>query len=311
MTKIDLQKLAPFLLNSEECRKAGITEEEEIRAGRILFGYPSERIEIEGLKSDRREELLRKAYLSIASTHNHSFSILEKEDEEDREDTDVYMDGDKATVRIQGPIDPYWGVDLRAIIKTLLEKKPKSIHVEIETPGGYSADGMTFYNEMRKQAQKGVEVSTETCGLCASAGAFIFLSGDKRKMSDVSELMIHAPWSFGFPMGDYWERKKQHRNAENALWSGTVTTAKVVSKRSTDADLTEERAMGWLRAGDKWFDADRALKLGLATEVIEDTTSKKDGNESGETQQSSTPSPLISLIAGGIKNSLTGGQSND
>ena len=106
-------------------------------------------------------------------------------------------DGDARalTVRVQGPLDDWFGFDVRALISDLDEAAPQSIHLLIESPGGFLSDGLALYNDLRARARSGVTVTAEARGVVASAAVLPFLAAETRTMTTGTELMVHNPWS--------------------------------------------------------------------------------------------------------------------
>ena len=105
-------------------------------------------------------------------------------------------------IRISGPIDGFFGTDVRDIIKQLDDSNPKSVHVYIESPGGFAHDGVAMYVDLKARADKGIPVVTEARGLVASAASAIFMAGSDRIMPKATTLMIHNPWTFMMAAGD-------------------------------------------------------------------------------------------------------------
>ena len=68
------------------------------------------------------------------------------------------------------------------------EKSPITIY--INSPGGSVHAGLAIYDMMRKVNNQIVTIGN---GLCASMGAFLLASGDKRYALENTEIMIHQP----------------------------------------------------------------------------------------------------------------------
>ena len=99
------------------------------------------------------------------------------------------------TVRVQGPLDAWFGFDVRALIADLDDADPQSIHLLIESPGGFLSDGLALYNDLRGRARNGVTVTAEARGVVASAAVLPFLAAETRTMTTGTELMVHNPFS--------------------------------------------------------------------------------------------------------------------
>ena len=68
--------------------------------------------------------------------------------------------------------------------------KEKDIYLYINSPGGLVSSGLAIYDVMKYIRPK---VITIGMGLCASMGAFLLSSGDKRYVLKHTKIMIHQP----------------------------------------------------------------------------------------------------------------------
>ncbi len=66
----------------------------------------------------------------------------------------------------------------------------KDIYIYINSPGGSVTAGFSIYDTMKYIKPK---VITIGMGLCASMGAFLLSSGDKRYLLENTKVMIHQP----------------------------------------------------------------------------------------------------------------------
>ena len=66
----------------------------------------------------------------------------------------------------------------------------KDIYIYINSPGGSVTAGFSIYDTMKYIKPK---VITIGMGLCASMGAFLLTSGDKRYLLENTKVMIHQP----------------------------------------------------------------------------------------------------------------------
>ena len=169
------------------------------------------------------------------------------------------------TLRIQGPLDGFFGVSADDVIQRLDEADPQKLHVLIDSPGGFVRQGMTLYSDFRGRAAKGVEISTEARGLVASAAVMPFVAGDQRTMGDGSMLMIHNVWSLMFLMGDADELEANAKKEVNAMRSLTMNTANVIAKRTSNGAV---KVAEWM-SEETWFDAKEAVEQGFAESVVE------------------------------------------
>jgi ATP-dependent Clp protease protease subunit len=66
----------------------------------------------------------------------------------------------------------------------------KDIYIYIDSPGGSVTAGLSIYDTMKYIKPKVVTIGM---GLCASMGAFLLSSGDKRYALENTKIMIHQP----------------------------------------------------------------------------------------------------------------------
>src|SRR5687767_4269453 len=104
---------------------------------------------------------------------------------------------DEATIYIYDVIDSYFGVDAQELVKQLAGLDVKTIHVRINSPGGYVFEARALYNALRRHP---AEVISHVDGLAASAASFVALAGDQVLMGEGSFLMIHNAW--GIAIGE-------------------------------------------------------------------------------------------------------------
>lgn len=176
-------------------------------------------------------------------------------------------------VRISGPIDDFFGTDVRAIIARLDELSPEQIHLTIESPGGLLSDGMALFSDLRKRAQS-AKVKAEAAGVVASAAALIYLAADERVMGEGALLMVHAPWLMFMAIGSveeidgYWAKERKAMLAfEGELRDSVARRAGVAAGVAAD----------WL-AEEAWFNAQQAVEAGLATAQAVNGKSDKNGD---------------------------------
>lgn len=139
-----------------------------------------------------------------------------------------------------------------------LEKVADTIHVHINSPGGYVDEGQAIHN-LLYASQK--NIITYNDGLCASMAALILLSGDTIKSFKNSTFMVHNTSSIYF--GNKKEVEDQLKAAEvfdKAL--GTILEEKL-------GISAEDVAEKYLNFKDNWFTAADALTEGFYDELID------------------------------------------
>lgn len=149
-----------------------------------------------------------------------------------------------------------------SLIKQLLylerRDNTEKITLYINSPGGIVSGGLAVYDCISLMRSP---VKTVCIGTAASMGAVLFLAGDEREMLPHTRLMIHDP-SFGsLDIGG----KKPHEIQQevDSLNKVKETLARIISEK-TGKTLKE---IYKITANDTYFDAEEAIKFGLATAV--------------------------------------------
>lgn len=210
------------------------------------------------------------AYRAIQARAGVSLRCLDPNAAEPPPITSLTTDGDDAralTVRVQGPLDAWFGFDVRALIADLDEATPQSIHLLIESPGGFLSDGLALYNDLRGRACDGVTVTAEARGVVASAAVLPFLAADTRTMTTGTELMIHNPWSLLLMAGTADDVEDTVTKVVAGLRSAEKTNRDVLVERT---GASRQKVTAWLK-DETWFAPEEAVTAGFATAVIEDT----------------------------------------
>jgi ATP-dependent Clp protease protease subunit len=133
------------------------------------------------------------------------------------------------------------------------------ITVWINSPGGDCVAAAQIYNMLMDY--KG-NVTVKIDGIAASAASVIAMAGTKILMSPVSMLMIHNPMTIAF--GDSGEMQK----AIDMLGSvkDSIINAYEIKTRLSRAKLSH------LMDAETWMDANKAVELGFADEIMQRTT---------------------------------------
>ncbi|WP_437228783.1 head maturation protease, ClpP-related [Planctomicrobium sp. SH661] len=138
-------------------------------------------------------------------------------------------------------------------LKAIGNDAPK-ISVRMNSYGGEVFEGLTMYNLLKDHP---ASIHMHIDGVAASIASIIAMAGDTISMAAGSYLMIHNPWTVAVgEAGDL-------RHSADLLDSLTDTLAEVYASRSgkTKGEFLD------LMAKETWIDAEKAVSLGLATEV--------------------------------------------
>lgn len=214
----------------------------------------------------------------------------------------VTMDGTQATVRIDGPLDWYFGIDVNMIIKDLDEMKPESIDMRINSPGGFLFDGLYMYNDLRSRAEAGVEISARAQGVVGSAAVLPFLAADTRTMPEGSVIFTHMPYTAAFLFGNVEEMEDQFTSVKKGLVAATDTMVGVYVNR---LGQTREQVESLL-SEDQWFNPTQAEEQGFLNATEEeaedaDATDAVDIEYKNQAQEIMDSMRLRSLVGPSIE----------
>ena len=199
-------------------------------------------------------------FRAVAKHAGVEFKCLEEEGTNEGV-LETSQDGDEMVMRIQGPLDDWYGVSAKDIIAKLDEANPKKLRLLIESPGGFVSEGLALYSDLRARATNGTEITAEARGLVASAAILPFLSADTRLMGEGSMLMVHEPWGCLFACGTASELEKWGSQTTKALRSMTKTFVNVLSDRTEDT----KKSVAELLADETWYTSDEAIEAGYAS----------------------------------------------
>jgi len=137
------------------------------------------------------------------------------------------------------------------------------ITVWINSPGGDCVAAAQIYNMLMDY--KG-NVTVKIDGIAASAASVIAMAGTKVMMSPVSMLMIHNPMTIAF--GDSGEMQK----AIEML--GSVKDS-IINAYEIKTGLSRAK-LSHLMDAETWMDANKAVELGFADEIMKRSDATKD-----------------------------------
>lgn len=133
----------------------------------------------------------------------------------------------------------------------------REIVVYINSPGGSVPDGLALIDVMGALS---CPIKTVCLGTAASMAALVFASGNERHITEHSRVMIHDPLLAGGVGGSALKVDALARD----LMHTREVTAKILAERTghTLEEVFEKTAQ------DTYFDAQEALKWGLADRII-------------------------------------------
>ena len=150
-----------------------------------------------------------------------------------------------------------------ALFKDELESGEGNVTVWINSPGGDCIAAAQIYNMLRSYNGK---ITVKIDGIAASAASVIAMAGDTVYMSPVSMMMIHNPATIAF--GDHTEMQKAMDMLAEVKES--IINAYVIKTGQSRAKLSH------LMDAETWMDANKAVELGFADDIIARETDKDD-----------------------------------
>ena len=139
----------------------------------------------------------------------------------------------------------------------------KDIYLYINSPGGSVSSGLAIYDVMKYIKPK---VITIGMGLCASMGAFLLSSGDKRYALENTKIMIHQP--LGGAQGQATEIKIA---AERILRIRNKMNKMLSEMTNNDIETIEKDT-----ERDHYMTAEEAKAYGLIDEVMDNINNIKE-----------------------------------
>lgn len=150
---------------------------------------------------------------------------------------------------------------MRSELKAIAEIKAEKIIINIDSPGGSVAHGMSMHDLL---AQHKAKKETRIIGMAASIATVISQVGDVRKISDNALFLIHH--AMDISIGNV----KELQASIDALNTIDTKIVNIYLKRGADKD-TVNALMDENNGYGKWIDGEEAVKAGLIDEVFEPT----------------------------------------
>lgn len=148
------------------------------------------------------------------------------------------------------------------LFKDELNSGTGDITVWINSPGGDCFAAAQIYN-MLKEYDGTVTIKID--GIAASAASVIAMAGDKVYMSPVSMLMIHNPATLAF--GD-------HKEFEKAIDMLNEVKDSIINAYELKTGMSRTK-LAHLMDEETWMDANKAIELGFADEMIKKESDKQ------------------------------------
>nr|DAT79104.1 MAG TPA: Putative ATP dependent Clp protease [Caudoviricetes sp.] len=183
-----------------------------------------------------------------------------------------------------------------ALFKDELNAGTGDITLWINSPGGDCVAAAQIFNMLSEYPGK---VTVKIDGLAASAASVIAMAGTEVWMSPVSMMMIHNPATIAW--GDHTEMKKAMELLDAVKKS--IINAYVRKTGQSRAKLSH------LMDAETWMDANKAVELGFADDILfqkeeQGDDSENGGSENNRTENGTGSSDSVMFSRRAVNNSL-------
>ncbi|EAG3226862.1 Clp protease ClpP [Listeria monocytogenes] len=178
-------------------------------------------------------------------------AVLNQETQEETLERTLYLSGQIA--------EESWFDDevTPQIFKDELNAGSGDVTVWINSGGGDCVAAACIYNMLADYKGK---VTVKIDGIAASAASVIAMAGDKVLMSPVAMVMIHNPSTFAFG---------EKVDMEKAIAMLDEVKASIINAYERKTNLSRVQIAHMMDA-ETWMDANKAVQLGFADEIIGD-----------------------------------------
>lgn len=157
-----------------------------------------------------------------------------------------------------GEINPETVYELTRQLRFLQREDPAAeITMYINSPGGEVNSGLALYDAMQAVS---CPIRTVCMGSAASMGAVIFAAGDMREIFPHGRVMIHDPLIRGGVGGSALQLQSVSKDL--------LKTREVLCTILAERTGRSQKEIYKKTAKDTWFDAQEAVKFGLADRVV-------------------------------------------
>ena len=171
------------------------------------------------------------------------------------------------------------------LFKDELNSGTGDITVWINSPGGDCVAAAQIYNMLSNYKGK---VTVKIDGIAASAASVITMAGDTVLVSPVSMLMIHNPATIAW--GDHAEMQK-------AMDMLSEVKESIINAYVLKTGLSRPK-LSHLMDAETWMDANKAVELGFADEIMAraKTEPGEDGEGDTDGEEKKSPSAHSSML---------------
>lgn len=186
---------------------------------------------------------------------------------------------EEKTITMRGGIGDFDGHISADDFIDALNQHEGDITIHLDSPGGSVTDGLAIHNAILSY-DGDVTVHIDT--LCASIATVVACAADRVVINSNGKYMIHRAWTVA--MG----------NAKD--FRGMADIMEMMDKDIAETYVAKAggESEDWLAMMDKetWFDAEKALEIGLVDEIVDMKKKYKD-----EEPKASVISPNVQILA--------------
>ena len=164
-------------------------------------------------------------------------------------------------IRVVGSINWWFGTDVLVIVDEVLEARPESVNLYLDSPGGDLFDAMALRAALDSLAQTGTHIQAQAGGIVASAAVPVFLTGAVREAQTYTRFMVHNPRAWFVVEGTLADMDSAMVDFRSLMEAATGLYWDSISSHVDAATVT-----GWQESNqDVWHTAAEAEELGILT----------------------------------------------
>jgi ATP-dependent Clp protease protease subunit len=134
----------------------------------------------------------------------------------------------------------------------------KEINIILNSVGGEVYHGLLVFNTLEDLKGRGINITIEARGLCASMGVLILMGATKRVAAKYTRFLLHETSSFTYGKVSEMKEGVQELERLNAMLDEIIVERTKINKKVLE-EKTHKRE--W------WLSAEEALKYGIIHEI--------------------------------------------
>ena len=194
---------------------------------------------------------------------------------------------------VMGPIH-WWFVDLLPLAEELVNLRPQTIEMHVDSPGGSIFDALALRGALDMLAADGTEIRTTAGGMVASAATFLYLAGSERTQQPYTRTLVHDVRGWLEIYGTSEQIAQQAAEFQDALAAARESVLALYEASAPGAPWAE-----WM-SGETWLSTDDMLSHGLSTAVFAGT----DDDDDDDDKENAAADDLTASYLDTVRNSL-------